>query len=82
MPATFVRDEHPDTVATIEAAFESGQLEPHARGVSNVQRVPWAINEPMIAVVEKLAEHVERRFRTLAGDDAKSFKPPWAETWP
>jgi DNA-directed RNA polymerase len=39
MPAAFVRDEHPDTVAAIKAAFESGQLDPHAKGVSNVQRV-------------------------------------------
>jgi hypothetical protein len=65
MPAAFVRDEHPDTVAAIRAAFESGQLDPHAKGVSNVQRVPWMINEFMVPVVEKFAEHVETRFKTL-----------------
>lgn len=65
MPAAFVRDEHPDTVAAIKAAFESGQLDPHAKGVSNVQRVPWMINEFMVPVVEKLAKHVETRFKTL-----------------
>jgi Autographiviridae RNA polymerase len=74
MPATFVRDEHPDTVAAIKAAFESGQLDRHAKGVSNVQRVPWTINEPMIPVVERLACHVEKRFRTLLGDEAECFK--------
>jgi Autographiviridae RNA polymerase len=74
MPATFVRDEHPHTVAAIQAAFESGQLERQASGVSNVQRVPWTINEFMVPVVEKLACHVERRFKTLAGDDVECFK--------
>jgi hypothetical protein len=74
MPATFVRDEHPDTVAAVQAAFESGQIERHASGVSNVQRVPWTINEFMVPVVEKLAEHVETRFKTLAGDGAELFK--------
>jgi len=74
MPATFVRDEHPDTVATIKEAFGSGQLDRHAKGVSNAQRVPWKINEFMVPVVEKLACHVEKRFKTLAGDDAECFK--------
>jgi DNA-dependent RNA polymerase len=75
MPATFVRDEHPDTVAAVNAAFESGQLDRHAKGVSNVQRVPWMINEFMIPVVEELACHVEKRFRTLEGaDDIERFK--------
>jgi Autographiviridae RNA polymerase len=74
MPATFVRDEHPHTVAAIKEAFESGQLDRHAKGVSNVQRVPWKINEFMVPVVEKLAEHVEKRFKTLAGHDAEVFK--------
>ena len=73
MPATFVRDGHPDTVAAIKDAFESGQLDRHAKGVSNVQRVPWMINEFMVPVVEKLAEH-ERRFKTLAGHDAEVFR--------
>jgi DNA-directed RNA polymerase len=72
MPATFVRDEHPDTVAVIKAAFDSGQLDRHAKGVSNVQRVPWMINEAMIPVVEGLACHIEKR--TLRGDGAESFK--------
>jgi DNA-directed RNA polymerase len=74
LSATFVRDEHPDTVAAIQEAFESGQLERHARGVSNVQRVPWMINEFMLPVVEKLAPDVERRFKTAAGDDAECLK--------
>jgi DNA-directed RNA polymerase len=74
LPATFVRDEHPDTVAAIEAAFANGQLKPHASAVSNVQRVPWMINEFMLPVVEKLAPHVERRFKTAAGDDAECLK--------
>jgi Autographiviridae RNA polymerase len=74
MPATFVRDEHPDTVVAIQDAFESGQLDQHAKGVSNVQRVPWMINEFMVPVVEKLVCHVEKRFKTLAGDDSEIFK--------
>jgi hypothetical protein len=74
MPANFVRDKHPSTVKAIEAAFASGQIEPHAHGVSNVQRVPWRINEFMVPVVEKLAEHIEKRFKTLGKDDAECFK--------
>jgi DNA-directed RNA polymerase len=74
LPATFVRDEHPDTVAAIKKAFENGKLERHASGVSNVQRVPWRINEFMLPVVEKLAPNVERRFKTAAGDGAECLK--------
>src|SRR5262245_35718972 len=55
VPASFVRDEHPDTIAAVTEAFESGQLDRHARGVSSVQRVPWMINEFMVPVVERLA---------------------------
>ena len=74
LPATFVRDEHPDTVSAIQAAFESGELGRHASGVNNVQRVPWRINEFMLPVVEKLACDVERRFKTVAGDDAECLR--------
>jgi DNA-directed RNA polymerase len=66
-------------VAAVQAAaFESGQdtaqIEPHARGVSNVQRVPWMVNEFMVPVVEALAERVDKRFKTLGKDDAECFK--------
>jgi DNA-directed RNA polymerase len=74
MPATFVRDEHPWTVAAIELSFENVWLKPHASGVNHVQRVPWTINEFMVPVVERLACHVEKRFKTLAADDAECFK--------
>jgi DNA-directed RNA polymerase len=77
-PATFVRSEHPDHVAAVQAAVQSGQntaqIEPHANGVSNVQRVPWMINEFMVPVVEKLAERVEKRFKTASDDDAERFR--------
>jgi len=69
MPATFVRDEHPDTIRSIERAFEGGMCREHAEGVSRVQRVPWAINEFMVPVVEKLAEHVEQRRFKNCGED-------------
>src|SRR5262249_41502150 len=72
--ATFVRDEHPDTVAAVKAAFADGSIKEHAEGVSNVQRVAWIINEPMIEVVGKLIYEVDRRFKTLGSDDARIYR--------
>jgi DNA-directed RNA polymerase len=74
MPAPFVRDQNPDTVAAVRQAFEDGSIREHAEGVSNVQRVPWIINEAMLPVVEKLACDVDKRFKALGDHDRRVFR--------
>ena len=51
--ATFVRDNHPDTVAEIKAAFADGSMRQH--GVNAIQRVPFVINEAILPVVRRFA---------------------------
>jgi DNA-directed RNA polymerase len=53
--ATFVRDNHLDTVAEIKAAFADGSMKQHVNGVNAIQRVPFVINEPMLPVVRRFA---------------------------
>jgi DNA-directed RNA polymerase, mitochondrial len=58
--ATFVRDNHPDTVAEIKAAFADGSMRQHVNGVNAIQRVPFVINEAMLPVVQKFALELAR----------------------
>ena len=58
--ATFVRDNHPDMVAEIKAAFADGSMKQHVDGVNAIQRVPFVINEAMLPVVRALALELAR----------------------
>jgi DNA-dependent RNA polymerase len=59
VPATFVRDGHPDTEKAIHEAFarsrEAGWRFEHAEGVNRAQAVAWRINEAMLPVVRRFA---------------------------
>jgi Autographiviridae RNA polymerase len=58
--ATFVRNNHPDTVAEIKAAFADGSMRRHVDGVNAIQRVPFVINEAMLPVVRAFALELAR----------------------
>lgn len=59
--ATFVKANDPETVASIRAAFEDRSIEPHARAVSAIQRVPLKINAAMLPLVREFAGDEYRR---------------------
>ena len=59
--ATFVKANDPERVASIQTAFEDGSIEPHARAVSAIQRVPLKINAAMLPLVREFAGDEYRR---------------------
>jgi hypothetical protein len=59
--ATFVKANDPKTIEAIKAAFEDGSIEPHARAVSAIQRVPLKINAAMLPLVREFAGDEYRR---------------------
>jgi DNA-dependent RNA polymerase len=59
--ATFVKANDPETVASVQAAFEDGSIEPHARAVSAIQSVPLKINAAMLPLVQEFAGEKYRR---------------------
>ena len=64
--ATFVKTNDPETVETVKAAFASGSIEPHAAGVSAVQRVPLKINPATLPLVREFAGDEYRRDAVVA----------------
>ncbi len=50
-----------ETEAAIKAAFADGSIEPHARGVSSVQRVPLKINTAMLPLLREFAGEKYKR---------------------
>ena len=67
--ATFVQAKGDrETEAAIKAAFEDGSIEPHARAVSSVQRVPLKINTAMLPLLQEFAgEPLQARHRRGLG---------------
>src|SRR5262249_1262368 len=59
--ATFVKADDTETVEKVVAAFADGSIEPHARAVSAIQRVPLKINAPMLLLVREVAGDEYRR---------------------
>jgi DNA-directed RNA polymerase len=60
LQATFVRDWHPETRKSINAAFRDPYFE-HARGVNALQRVPFRIDDQLLALVDRFAVEVMNR---------------------
>jgi hypothetical protein len=59
--ATFVKASDPETIERIRAAFADDSIEPHARAVSAIQRVPLKINAAMLPLVREFASDEYRR---------------------
>jgi len=59
--ATFVKASDPETIERIRAAFADGSIEPHARAVSAIHRVPLKINAAMLPLVREFAGNEYRR---------------------
>ena len=59
--ATFVKASDPDTIERVRAVFADGSIEPHARAVSAIQRVPLKINAAMLPLVREFAGDEYRR---------------------
>jgi DNA-directed RNA polymerase len=66
-----------ETEAAIRAAFADGSIEPHARGVSAVQRVPLKINTAMLPLLRDFAgEEYKRDIVVASALGEKTFWNP------
>jgi DNA-directed RNA polymerase len=55
--APVVRAYHKDTIAAINSAIRSGQMQPHLDGVNALQSVPWSINTEVLSAVQWCFDH-------------------------
>jgi DNA-directed RNA polymerase len=73
--ANFVKADHPETIESIKTAFADGSIEPHALGVSAVQRVPLAINPVTLSLLREFGGEEYRR--DIAVAEALQDQPFW-----